>query len=412
VEDNPGYALVVHPPLGKQLIALGELAFGYDGFGWRFSAALAGTLCVLLVVRVARRLTGSTLLGGIAGVLLIVDGLSHVQTRMGMLDAFSALFVLAGFAAVLCDRDEVRARGGGHGARWWRFTAGLLLGLGCAVKWSGVYWLAAFAVSTLLGDLTARRRAGVVRPWAAVLRRDLGPAVWAFAVLPVGVYLASWWAWFGSETAVERHSAGSALASLWHYSGKMLTFHTGLTTAASGQHAWESKPWTWPMALRPMLYYYASGPDVTGCGGPDCVSAVMLIGPPALWWPAPAVLAFGLWRAVTRRDWRWAAVLTGYAAGVVPWLANVDRQMYLFYMTPVAPFLVLATVLAMGTILGRGERVRAGPPSERRRTGLLVVALWVGLAVANFAWLWPVLTGVPVTDATWNAQLWLPSWRS
>ncbi len=26
VEDNPGYELVVHPPLGKQLIALGELA--------------------------------------------------------------------------------------------------------------------------------------------------------------------------------------------------------------------------------------------------------------------------------------------------------------------------------------------------------------------------------------------------
>ena len=25
VEDNPGYELVVHPPLGKQLIAIGEL---------------------------------------------------------------------------------------------------------------------------------------------------------------------------------------------------------------------------------------------------------------------------------------------------------------------------------------------------------------------------------------------------
>ena len=39
VEDNPGYELIVHPPLGKQLIALGELAFGYDGLGWRAAAA-------------------------------------------------------------------------------------------------------------------------------------------------------------------------------------------------------------------------------------------------------------------------------------------------------------------------------------------------------------------------------------
>lgn len=439
VEDNPGYALVVHPPLGKQLIALGELVLGYDGLGWRASAALAGTLCVLLVVRIARRLTGSTLLGGLAGVLLIVDGVSHVQSRMGMLDAFSALFVLAAFATLLRDRDDVRDRmacvvaedrvhdspyGPRWGVRWWRLATGVLLGLGCGVKWSGVYWLAAFALLTLVWDLTARRSAGVARPWAGTLRRDLAPAVWALAVVPVLAYLATWWAWFGSETAVERHAVGTvlgtggpfafvpdALRALWHYSGEVLAFHAGLTTAVSGQHEWESKPWTWPMALRPMLYYYASGPEVTGCGAPECVSAVMLIGPPALWWPALPVLGFGLWRAATRRDWRWAAVLTGYAAGILPWLVNVDRQMYLFYMTPVAPFLVLATVLVMGEILGRGEWGWTRLPSERRRTGLLVVALWVGLAVADFAYLWPVLTGAPLTTEAWEARLWLPSWK-
>jgi len=101
VEDNPGYELVVHPPLGKQLIAIGEWLLGYDGWGWRAAAALAGTITVLLVIRVARRLTRSTLLGAAAGVLLMCDGLSHVQSRMGMLDAFAAVFVLAGVLALL-----------------------------------------------------------------------------------------------------------------------------------------------------------------------------------------------------------------------------------------------------------------------------------------------------------------------
>ena len=53
-----------------------------------------------------------------------------------MLDAFAALFVLAAFATLLCDRDDVRARmavvlaegriddspyGPRLGVRWWRF---------------------------------------------------------------------------------------------------------------------------------------------------------------------------------------------------------------------------------------------------------------------------------------------------
>ena len=65
---------------------------------------------------------------------------------MGMLDVFSALFVLAAFATLVCDRDDVRARmarvvaegrvgdsplGPRMGVRWWRLATGVLLGLGC-----------------------------------------------------------------------------------------------------------------------------------------------------------------------------------------------------------------------------------------------------------------------------------------
>lgn len=433
VEDNPGYELVVHPPLGKQLIALGELALGYNGWGWRLSAALAGTLCVLLIVRIVRRLTRSTLLGGLAGVLLIVDGVSHVQSRIGMLDIFLTMFVLAAFGCLVVDREQVGARlatvvregriadtdlGPRLGVRWWRFGAGVLLGLACATKWSGVYYLVAFAALSLAWDGYARRSAGVRRPWVGTLVRDLGPATWALAAVPVGAYLAAWWAWFGSETAIDRHAVGSKigeggpfsfvpapLRALWYYSAHVLNFHAGLATPAE-PHPWESKPWSWPMGLRPMLYYYESGAAASGCGQDDCVSAVMLIGTPALWWVSLPVLSWALWRAATTPDWRYAAVLVGYAAGWLPWFVNLDRQMYFFYMAPVAPFLVMAVALVLGEILGP-----AGGGAERRGTGLLLVSCYVGLVVANFVWLWPILTGGSITPAHWEAQLWLPSWR-
>ena len=184
----------------------------------------------------------------------------------------------------------------------------------------------------------------------------------------------------------------------------MFRFHENLHTPATGQHPWESKPWTWPMGLRPMLYYYDG--NTAQCGQSRCVSATMLVGTPAIWWLALPMLAWALWRVIARQDWRYAAILVAYLAGLLPWFRDLDRQMYFFYVTPIAAFLVLGIVLGLGHILGR-----ARDGLERRGTGLLVVALYVGLVVANFIWLWPILNGDSIPDWRWQAELWLPSWR-
>ncbi|WP_236796508.1 dolichyl-phosphate-mannose--protein mannosyltransferase [Amycolatopsis sp. GM8] len=431
-EDNAGYELVVHPPLAKQLIAVGEWMFGYDGWGWRFSSAVAGTIIVVLAVRAARRLTRSTLLGGVAGILVICDGVLFLQSRMGMLDIFIALFSFAAFACLLVDRDQVRQRlavavregwadespwGPRLGFRWWRFAAGVCVGLTFAVKWSGLYYMAFFGLLVVGLDVAARRAAGVPRPWLGTLRRDVLPALWAMVAIPVLLYLASWWSWFASESATDRHYTEikniapgfwgwvpAGLRSLGDYSMNVLHFHETLLTPKNDPHPWESKPWVWPMGLRPMLYYYESGTAV--CGTTDCVQATMLIGTPATWWLALPMIGWGFWRWFFRFDWRYAMVLTAYFAGYLPWFTNIDRQMYFFYATPMAPFLALGLTLVLGQILGSAKR-----GFERRGTGLLVVALYVGLVVANFAWLWPILNGDPISGAHWQAELWLPSWR-
>jgi dolichyl-phosphate-mannose--protein O-mannosyl transferase len=116
--------------------------------------------------------------------------------------------------------------------------------------------------------------------------------------------------------------------------------------------------------------------------------------------------------------------------------------MYFFYMTPLAPFLVIGITLVLGDILGRGAaRAPSRPPDpaaaavvdrtpapggpgwsrprtlprhavgiERRLTSVAVVAIYVGLVAANFIWLWPILMGDPITPARLVAETWLPSW--
>ena len=46
--------------------------------------------------------------------------------------------------------------------------------------------------------------------------------------------------------------------------------------------------------------------------------------------------------------------------------------------------------------------------SERRTLGLIVVSCYIALVITNFAWMYPILTGIPISQATWNMQIWLP----
>ncbi|WP_378738184.1 dolichyl-phosphate-mannose--protein mannosyltransferase [Nocardia brasiliensis] len=434
IDDNPAFPVIVHPPVGKMAIALGEAIFGYNAWGWRFSAAVAGTLLVLIVIRIARRLARSTMVGAIAGILMVADGVTFVQSRIGMLDIFLALFATAAFGCLVVDRDEIRARmahadvagrttstpyGPRLGVRWWRFGAGVFLGLACGTKWSGIYFVVAFFLLCLVFSVTVRRSYGVTRPWVGTFVRDLVPSVYALIVIPMGVYLASYGGWFASETGINRYAVGNqigtggffsfvpdALRSLWYNSGEVLNFHTHLTNSAGNHHPWESKPWTWPMGLRPMLYYFPDPGTASGCGYSPCVKAMMLLGTPAIWWLALPVLLWAAWRSITRHDWRYATVLVGYLAAWLPWFVSLDRQMYFFYATAMAPFLMMLLAIGLGDIIGRAPH-----SDEHRRLRLLTVCLYLGIVVANFIWIWPILTAMPISMDTWQRELWLPSWR-
>jgi dolichyl-phosphate-mannose--protein O-mannosyl transferase len=226
VEDNPGFGLVVHPPLGKQLIAFGEAIFGYTGLGWRLTAAVFVVILAVLVTRIVRRISRSSAVGAMAGLLIVADGVSFVASRTALLDIFMTVFAVGAFGALIVDRDEVRARmhtafmqgriaetpwGPRLGVRWWRFGAGILLGLAFATKWSGLYYIAFFGVMTLAMDVAARRAYRVPRPWAGMLRRDAGPAAYVLGVIPFGLYLLAYAPWFASETAVNRHEVGHSI---------------------------------------------------------------------------------------------------------------------------------------------------------------------------------------------------------
>lgn len=112
IEDG----FVVHPPVGKWLIAAGEKLFGYNAFGWRVAAALFGSLTILLVYLAARELLNTIAGAAAASLLLCLENLHFVQSRIAMLDIFLCFFIVAAFWFLMLDRrslekTSLRAKG-------------------------------------------------------------------------------------------------------------------------------------------------------------------------------------------------------------------------------------------------------------------------------------------------------------
>ena len=442
IETNPGFGLVVHPPLGKQIIALSEWVFGYTPLGWRLMTALFGVATVLMTMALARRLSFSWQVATFAGILAVCDGVLLVSAKFGMLDIFQVFFIVAAAWALARDHQQMRERlhdallSGGMGAspfgprfgfRWWRFTAGVFLGLSLAVKWSGLYYIMFFGLLCVFSDLALRRKYGIRRYIVGTLIRDTPAALASLVAVPIMIYVWSWRAWFASETAVYRHAKvdgtigedswlmhlPESVAGWFYYHSSVLDFHASLTSSGGHHHPWDSKPWAWLAGARPILYY--SSTDLECSGGGECRKMLYLFGTPAIWWLVVPAVLWGLWSLIIRRNRAFLIPLVGFAAGFLPWLAAFDRQMYFFYATAFIPFVIVLLALILGQMVGRGKPIRwrwltriAGGTMRR---GTFAAACYLALVVAMFFYFAPILYGFIIPESWYQSMMWLPSWK-
>jgi dolichyl-phosphate-mannose--protein O-mannosyl transferase/Gpi18-like mannosyltransferase len=71
---------------------LGHLNNGDNSYGWRFLDVVFGALVVMLLYAFAKRITGSTLFATIAALLLSLDGMHFVQSRIATPEGFVVFF--------------------------------------------------------------------------------------------------------------------------------------------------------------------------------------------------------------------------------------------------------------------------------------------------------------------------------
>jgi dolichyl-phosphate-mannose--protein O-mannosyl transferase len=417
----------VHPPLGKWTIALGIKAFGMDPFGWRIMSALAGTLAVTGLALMAQLLFGRPIWTFIAGLLLALEHLSVVLSRLALLDVHLQLWIVAGFLCLVLDRRwiELRERGSPlpDGAvlsplwRPWRYVAGFAFGAAASVKWSGGLGMVAAIVISLMWETTRRHRDDRTRGGAfgRALLQESFALLLAFVLIPIVVYAITYLPWlhhFGWD--VSRLLESQVHIAKWHLFELKTVAVDADTGALTPTHYGYSRPWTWLVMTRPVpITWQDLGPSFR---------QLLAVGNPIVFWGslwALPYLGYAWWR---KRDWVPGFVLMAVLFQYLPWLL-VARPQFFFYVAPFTPFLVLALVYMVRDLSDARliVRERGGAVATDPETGGPAVSVWhpyrpvawviVGAAVALFFWFWPVLTYQPISDFHHKLIVWFPGWN-
>lgn len=347
------FSAFLHPPIGKFLIMVGALFFPQsDPTGWRISAAVASVLLVVATAAAGQKLSGSPVVGTLAGVFVLVDGQTVAAGRLGMLDIFVPL---AAVCAVWCV-----AAGWHTGRGWLRWVywvgAGVALGVASGVKWDSVLWFPVVA-------------AGVCAT-TVVRRRTRAAGVGVVAGCGMLVYTAGW--------LLSPIGAGERL---WARLGTLVAYHRWIYRIMSADP--RGQPGSSPSAPYPLNWLLQIGQwTFPSCNADGACTVVMSdVGNPLLWcgfFVAVVALAVMSWRVRSR----WGVLCVAmFAVPALAWGAMSllsGRGVFVFYSVHVAPFGAWALAWGLWVLW------RRHPHPWVRAAAAFYVVVTVGVSVSLF----------------------------
>ena len=331
------------PPLVKLLMTPSIAILGFNTWGWRMTAVLTGSLLCGLMYLIALRLRRDRFFAIVASLIVCLDGLAFVESRLGLLDMPAIFFTALAWYLFLL-HWQARTR------RQWRITLYIMaagLGLAFAAKLTAVAPLAVIAGLVFLrwvapyaaGAIPALRRlAGRRRHETVLWREAAGSRAWlhyaAALILVAVIFCASWSRYLTiyHDDVYQFVSCNPNVSGLttapYPNQVKILQVPVskvdGITVPNPVQaisniiaineaslryqelechgHPYASRWYTWPIMEHPVLMYYQSAPlldapSFTGTG------VITNMGNPAVWWLGILALLFCVWRMMAGAKW-------------------------------------------------------------------------------------------------------------
>ncbi len=443
-----------HPPLGKDLIALGITIFGMNPFGWRVMGTLMGILMVPAMYLFGMALFKKTRYAFIASFLMTFDFMHFVQTRISTIDSYPVLFIILTFTFMyLYVRTNFNSQKMGRGLLWLALS-GITFGLAAASKWIGLYAGAGLAVIFFYSLYRRFREYLAVRRGEVELeeetrekvqrgfpRKVIVTLLWClifFVIIAGAIYLASY---IPFNIGTGGHlSDWDNLKIVLNNQTYMFGYHSKLVD----NHSFKSPWFQWPVIGKPMWFYKADYLPAGWTGG------VYSTGNPLVWWPGLAALVWLAVRVFRSRKFRTMEMflLAGFLTEFLPWVL-VPRTTFIYHYFASVPFFIMAIVLwireweerpfptepnlflqaiiALAAVLAVSILISpllamvvavllvAAIILHRQRESASLVKkdlthIYLAAVLGLFILFYPVLSGLPVPKWYADWLKWLPSW--
>lgn len=420
-----------HPPLAKELMAVGIAVWGDRPIGWRYMSTLFASFTLVGMYLWALALFREEKIALWVAILTIVNQLLYVQARIGMLDTFMFAFIVWGMAAFteawqpaksnskalpkpvpvnLSKKDRKAAQAKANQelfsassstlslhdmilrTRRLIYLTGICFGFATACKWFGVIpW--ALCIALVVGvKLIASWETQFMRPspddwyhselWIGIELKDW---IVGLVVLPLAAYFITFfpflfinakdYGFFDIFTTMQ--------AKMWDGQGRVVSSHPYMST------------WTdWPLLRRPIWYAF----DKEGANN-ELVRGVLLIGNPIIMFSGLVAVMMCAWGWFRERRRDAFLILVSYLAFYFSWAVIPRKVSFFYYYYPAG--MVLS--LALGYVFYHGEKAFEVKSTWPR---------WVffGLCLGMFIYFFPISAALQIPADSFRQWMWRMSW--
>lgn len=426
-----------HPPIGKLLMTIPIIIFGFSPFNYRLMGNIAGLLIIPTMYLLGKEIFKERKWAILSAILITFDNFHLAHSRIALVDSFLILFIIL---SVLFMKYYISIPYKENSKKQFKYLllSGIFIGLAIATKWNGVYAGIGLAIVfftnlfykykneiiSIIKDKKSYKYLFIILnflitipfslKYLLILISEIETAkisvilyYMAFAVCLIYFFYKSIFKdkyllklsiiciiSFILIPIIIQILAYRLFPTVANYDGTLLgiieqnklmyNYHSKLDAT----HPFSSKWYEWPIIHKPVWYY--GGETIDGA-----TSTITGIGNPIIWWGGLLSLIYTIIKA-KKKDASSIFILTFIISTYVPYIF-IGRIMFLYHYYITLPFIMLSLVNAVKWVTKKAE-------SD------IVYNSVIALVIVGFIIFYPISSGLKISNEYIDSLKWFDTW--